>query len=179
ATGIVVALLNSVLPVVLKTIVLLENHVDDGDRQDSLFAKLSAARFMNTAIINWVTTSFHSTLSLTSLKTIQSILISDAVITPTVSLLNLGGNFKIHVLGKFAKTHPKLMSYYTGVQWYLGERYTAYTKTFFVAAFYAALYPGGMFVAAFCFAYGYWVDKYMLLRVWKKPPQYDAQLAVQ
>jgi len=177
--GILVSLINVILPIILKLVVLVENHVDDGDRQDSLFFKLTCARFMNTAIINWVTTSFQSTLSLTSLKTIQSILISDAIITPTVSLMDLGGFFKRNVMSKFAKTHPKLMSHFTGTKWYLGERYTSYTKTFFVAVFYAALYPGGMFVAAICFTYGYWVDKYLLLRVWKKPPHYDAQLASQ
>lgn len=179
STGVVVSLINAVLPMVLKAIVMFEKHVDDGDRQDSLFAKLTAARFMNTAIINWVVTSFSNTLSETSLKTIMSILVADAFITPTIQLLNVMGNLKMHVLSKLAKTQPKLLSYFTGAQWYLGERYTSHTKTFFVAIFYAALFPAGMFVAALCFAYGYWVDKYLLLRVWKKPPQYDAQLAAQ
>ncbi|CAM9126018.1 unnamed protein product [Heterosigma akashiwo] len=159
STGVVVSLINAVLPMVLKAIVMFEKHVDDGDRQDSLFAKLTAARFMNTAIINWVVTSFSNTLSETSLKTIMSILVADAFITPTIQLLNVMGNLKMHVLSKLAKTQPKLLSYFTGAQWYLGERYTSHTKTFFVAIFYAALFPAGMFVAALCFAYGYWVDK--------------------
>jgi len=178
-TGVGVSLINSILPVLLKLITVNELHVDEGDKQDSLFMKLTTARFMNTAIINYLTTPFNSFLSQNTLKVIQSILVADAIITPTISFLDLGGTFKRTILARFAENRPKLISYFTGTDWYLGERYTSMSKTFFVALFYAALYPSGMFIAAFCFLYTYWVDKFLLLRVWKKPPQYDAQLADQ
>lgn len=59
----------------------------------------------------------------------------------------------------------------------LGERYTSMSKTLFVALFYAALYPPGMFIAAFTYLFTFWIDKLCLLRVWRAPPLYDAQVA--
>jgi hypothetical protein len=44
------------LPTLLTIITKLERHVSYGDRENSLMFKLVAARFMNTAIINYVTT---------------------------------------------------------------------------------------------------------------------------
>uniref|UniRef100_A0A7S2V6J7 CSC1/OSCA1-like cytosolic domain-containing protein n=1 Tax=Fibrocapsa japonica TaxID=94617 RepID=A0A7S2V6J7_9STRA len=179
ATGLVVSVINVLLPIVLRMITMVEKHVDQGNKQDSLFLKTTAARFMNTAIINFMITDFHDTLDAAAIKTIMSILISDAIITPTVGLIDISGNLKRLFLSKFAKTHAKLEKNFQGTPWNLGERYTGMSKTLFVAMFYAALFPPGLWVAALCFAYTYWADKYLLLRVWQKPPQYDAQLAIQ
>jgi len=175
--GLGIALINSVLPLLIKATTLIENHVNEGNLQDSLFHHLAMARITNTVLINYVTTPFSETLSPKSIMAIESILIADALVTPTIDMFDIAGMFRRRVLARFARNHAELLTHFTGSPWFLGERYTSMTKTFFLAVFYAAIYPPGLFIAAFCFLYCYWVSKYLLLRVWKKPPQYDAKLA--
>lgn len=39
-----------------------------------------------------------------------------------------------------------------------------------VGLFYSAIVPTGLFVTAAAMIMLYWVDKYSLLRLWKRPP---------
>ncbi len=43
-------------------------------------------------------------------------------------------------------------------------------KTVFVGLFYSAIVPTGLIVTAVAMIIIYWVDKYSLLRLWKRPP---------
>lgn len=43
-------------------------------------------------------------------------------------------------------------------------------KTVFVGLFYSAIVPTGLVVTAVAMVTFYWVDKYSLLRQWKRPP---------
>ena len=43
-------------------------------------------------------------------------------------------------------------------------------KTVFVGLFYSAIVPTGLVVTAVAMVTLYWVDKYSLLRLWKRPP---------
>mmetsp|Transcript_23225 Transcript_23225/g.30329 ORF Transcript_23225/g.30329 Transcript_23225/m.30329 type:complete len:874 (-) Transcript_23225:620-3241(-) len=178
-TALGISLVNALLPQILYMTSFGEIHVTEGEKQVWLFKKLTFARVMNTAIINFVTTDFASVLSSDEIRTIQSILIVDAIVSPTINLLDLSGLFKRHIRSRFAQTQTSLMACFTKTDWQLGERYASMSKTLFVALFYAALYPPGMFIAALCFMYTYWVDKYLLLRKWKKPPQFDSRFAYQ
>lgn len=49
-------------------------------------------------------------------------------------------------------------------------RCTAQIKTVFVGLFYSAIVPTGLIVTAVAMSTLYWVDKYSLLRLWKRPP---------
>jgi hypothetical protein len=60
-----------------------------------------------------------------------------------------------------------------------GERYTDAAKTFFLATFYTALVPTGMFVAAFALSVTCIVDRYLLLRQWQTPPNLNSAIAGQ
>jgi hypothetical protein len=60
-----------------------------------------------------------------------------------------------------------------------GERYTDAAKTFFLATFYTALVPTGMFVAAFALSVTCLVDRYLLLRQWQTPPNLNSAIAGQ
>lgn len=46
-------------------------------------------------------------------------------------------------------------------------------KTVFVGLFYSAIVPTGIIVTAVAMQTLYWVDKYSLLRLWKRPPVTD------
>lgn len=43
-------------------------------------------------------------------------------------------------------------------------------KTVVVGLFYSAIVPTGLFITAAAMIMLYWVDKYSLLRLWKRPP---------
>jgi len=179
-TGIGIALINSILPILLKWGTAYETHGNEGTKQKSLFVKLAAARFANTAIINFLTTNFSDTLGTDSLWTIQAILVADAIIMPTTELVMVivGGFLNRQILCRFyANDKLKLRSFFGAVEWNIGERYTSITKTAFVALFYATIYPPGLLIAAVCFLYTYWVEKYFLLCHWKRPPMFSDHLS--
>jgi hypothetical protein len=70
-------------------------------------------------------------------------------------------------------------AYFQGAAWNLSERYTDMIKTLFTGLFYAAIFPQGLFITAFAMLIMYFVDKYSLLRLWRRPPMLDESLAVQ
>lgn len=61
--------------------------------------------------------------------------------------------------------------FFKGTPWYAAERYADMSKTLFLALFYSALYPSGLFVAFFGYSFCYTVDKYSLLRTWRTPAE--------
>jgi hypothetical protein len=70
----------------------------------------------------------------------------------------------------------RLNSYWQGADWTLAERYTDVLKTIFVGLFFLVPLPSGLFITAFAMITTYLVDKYSLLRLWKRPPQFDKTL---
>ncbi|CAM9360856.1 unnamed protein product [Phaeothamnion confervicola] len=171
--------LSSGLPGVIKALVRIEKHVDASDQQESLVLKLLAARLATTAIIIFLTTEWYTWLHEDSLSAVQTILLSDALLDPTVKLLNIEGLIRKHWSAPAAPTQEAANAYMEGVVWNLGERYTDMIKTLFLSMFYAALVPTGLFISASAFLGNYFVDRYMLLRNWQVPPQLDASLAKQ
>eukprot|EP00611_Tribonema_gayanum_P000576 TRINITY_DN10404_c0_g1_i1.p1 TRINITY_DN10404_c0_g1~~TRINITY_DN10404_c0_g1_i1.p1 ORF type:complete len:382 (-),score=131.10 TRINITY_DN10404_c0_g1_i1:194-1222(-) len=140
-------------------------------------AKLIATRFMNTALISYFTTPPGETLSYTRLMAVQSLMISDAFITPALAIVDAVPRFYRRVLSRASTTQRLMNSYFLGSAWDLGERYTSMLKTVLVALFYAAIYPAGCFFASFCFLATFFIDRYKLVREWRSAPAYDAQLA--
>ncbi|CAN0055539.1 unnamed protein product, partial [Hapterophycus canaliculatus] len=68
------------------------------------------------------------------------------------------------------KTQAEMNVFFQGAPWNLAERYTDMIKTVFVGLFYSAIVPTGLIVTAVAMIMLYWVDKYSLLRQWKRPP---------
>ena len=64
-------------------------------------------------------------------------------------------------------------SYFLGTAWYPAERYADMTKTLFLALFYSALFPSGLFLTCLGYGFTYTVDKYSLLRLWRTPSELD------
>ena len=64
-----------------------------------------------------------------------------------------------------------------GQDWFPAERYADMTKTLFLSLFWAGLYPQGMFITSATFLISYILDKYSLLRAWRTPSPFDADLA--
>ena len=52
----------------------------------------------------------------------------------------------------------------------LAERYTNMTKILFLTLWYCSIYPGAFFMCAFALFINYFVDRFSLMRTWKRAP---------
>ncbi len=75
------------------------------------------------------------------------------------------------LIARYSPTQEKCNTYFFGTPWLPAERYADMTKTLFLALFYSALLPSGLFLTCFGYAFGYLADKYSLLRTWRTPAE--------
>lgn len=118
---------NSVIPYVVKLLLLLESHANEGSRQQSLYLKITLFRWVNTAILTKVITPFTSTISdgpRDVLVTINSILWSELFLSPFLRLIDIFGNLKKHIIAPRTRTQESMNLYFQGTPYNLGERYT-------------------------------------------------------
>jgi len=175
--GICIAICNNLLPKLLHYFVRLGKYPTTSLREKSLVLKLIISQWTTTALVVWYITPEDKMLGEEFITQIQAVLWADALTIPFIKWLDLGSTLKKYVWSRFAtnlydlKTH-----YFQGTTYVLAERYSNMVKTLFVSLFFLAINPGGLFISAFAFAVNYWVDKYCLLRLWKKKPRYDGSL---
>jgi hypothetical protein len=175
-----ISILNIALPNIMKILTMkVEKHKDEGDIQQSIMLKLVLVRCINSAILLYAVTDYRDTFSQDSLASIQAILIADMFTTPVFRLFNIPDWIKRNFIAPKARTQDAMNNFYRGAIWNLAERYTDMIKTIFVGFFYSTILPSGLFITAFAMLTTYWVDKYSLLRIWRRPPALDESLAVQ
>lgn len=156
-----------------------EIHTDEGNQQRSILLKLFIARCINSAVLIFIATKYKDTFGLDSLQQIQNILIADAIATPVFRLLNVYDFFMRYVAAPYiAHTQDDYNAIWQGADWTLAERYTDMLKSLFLGLFFAVPLPSGLFITCFAMLNTYFVDKFSLFRLWKRPPQFSKQLAV-
>ncbi|CAM9490348.1 unnamed protein product [Pylaiella littoralis] len=176
--AIFVALVNALLPLVIRVLTLaIEVHKSLTQMQASMMFKLVTARAINSAFLLFIITSDTEQLEEGTLTKILSILIADAFTGPLLRLTNVPDLIGRKLIAPKAKTQAEMNIFFQGAIWNLAERYTDMIKTVFVGLFYSAIVPTGLIVTAGAMMMLYWVDKYSLLRLWKRPPAYDARLS--
>jgi hypothetical protein len=111
-----------------------------------------------------------------NIKKIITILLSDALLGPLIRVANPAGNFAYFYGTTKAKSQEDLDAMFKGASWMLAERFSDMTKTIYVTLFFSALAPVAYLLCTIAMFNTYWVDKYMLLRVWQVPPQLDASI---
>ena len=122
------------------------------------------------------TTPSKETLDQTNLAQIGSLLWADAFTTPIIRLFDMSTFGKQLVLAPLAKTQLKMNSFFRGTQWSPAERYTDMSKTIFVVLFYGPIFPLGYWILTIALLVNFFVDKYCLMRVWKRVPPIDASV---
>ncbi|KAG5178492.1 hypothetical protein JKP88DRAFT_273753 [Tribonema minus] len=172
-----VSLVSSALPAVLRAVVRLERHVNLTHRQNSLISKLLVARLLTSSGVILMGAQWAAWLSEDHLTKVISILISDALMTPAIRLVAASNTPLRRLTAARQHSAEGVRSVVTGSPWDLGERYTDAAKTFFLATFFAAVAPTGLFVGALALCASFAVDAYLLLRQWRAPPYTDAALA--
>lgn len=170
--AIFISVINALLPTFFKMMTLLvEVHYTARNVQASMLLKLVIARCINSAILIYVVTPFENTFSQESLLRIQNVLIGDAITTPLLRFLNMEDFLmKSFVVPFSSKTQEDYNAFYQGAKWNLAERYTDVLKTVFVGLFFLVPLPSGVFISAVAMLVTYIVDKYALLRLWRRIP---------
>ncbi|CAM9878272.1 unnamed protein product, partial [Hapterophycus canaliculatus] len=147
-----------------------EVHKSSTQRQASMMFKLVISRSINSAFLLFIITSDTEQLEAGTLTKILTILLADAFSGPLLRLTNIPDLIGRKLIAPKQKTQAEMNVFFQGALWNLAERYTDMIKTVVVGLFYSAIVPTGLFVTAGAMIMLYWVDKYSLLRLWKRPP---------
>lgn len=81
------------------------------------------------------------------------------------------GHVNRHFFAPRAATQDAMNLKFQGTEYELAERYTDMTKILFLCLWYCSIFPGSFFLCSFSLGIKYYVDKFCLMRSWKKAPQ--------
>jgi hypothetical protein len=108
-----ISFMNIVFPAVIQfSTAAMEVHENSETMQLSILNKMTAFRVTNTAFIIFATTPFEKLLSAPFLLKIQGILISNAIVTPILILLEPKVALLQKLMAPYAQTQEKMNSYY-------------------------------------------------------------------
>ena len=173
-----VTFVNAALPTTLKQVTkLLERHREFGDEQDSMFLKLTMARWFNTAVVVFVTTRRPARLGKANLESVFNILFADAFVTPLIVAFDPFDLVMRYVVAPRQPTQRAMNRFWNGAEWNIAERYTDVAKTLLVGLFWASAAPAGLLVTAAALFNVFLVDRFCLLRRWARKPDFDDQLS--
>jgi hypothetical protein len=169
-----VTAVNTMAPYVCYYIVFyFESHASEGGWQTSLYFKITANRWITTALLTAMITPFTDTLENqvdSLIPAMYAIFITEMLKAPATQLLDISGHWKRHVLAPRARDQKRMCYYFKGTEYALSERYTDQTTVLFLTFYYAMLFPAGFFFGSATLCVHYWTDKFCLLRVWKQAP---------
>ncbi|KAL7559514.1 hypothetical protein ACA910_010325 [Epithemia clementina (nom. ined.)] len=179
-SGPLVSVFNSIIPQIVKLLMIFEPHLSEGSFQTSLYLKITLFRWINTAILTKLITPFTRTLTdggTDLLPSIVAIFWSELIITPALRLIDMFGNIKKHILAPRSRTQEQMNSNFQGTYYNLGERYTDFSKVLFLCFFYSSLLPSSFIFGFAILMTQHYVDKYCLMRIWGWTPTIGPELA--
>jgi hypothetical protein len=159
------------------TVFSAEISCSETERQTSLVVKLSLVRICNSVLLIFLVSAYQDMLSLSLVSKISSLLMLDVAFSPMLRLLDFYNVIMRYCVAKKAATQASMNSAFNGTYWNLAERYTDVTKTFFLCFFYSAICPSGYLLAFSAIFVNYFVDKYLLLRRWRVPPNFNSTIS--
>ena len=125
--GILTTTLNMLIPNVVKLLMLIEKHASEGDRQKSMYLKITIFRWVNTAITVKFVTPFMNTLQGGKddlIPAINGIFVSEMFVVPILSILDIMGNLSKHFFAPRARTVQQMRLCFRGTPYNLAEKYT-------------------------------------------------------
>lgn len=169
-----IAISNAIFPTLAKTLSKFEKHANEERREVWLYIKIAIFRCLNTVVVILIITPFTSTTLGNKddlLAGVYNIFFAEIVTVNILQLLDIGENFKRHILAPRAKTQDAMNLNMRGTETFLAERYTNMTKLVFLAIWYCPLYPGVLFMCAAALFINFFVDRFSLMRSWKPSPK--------
>ncbi|KAL3776039.1 hypothetical protein HJC23_009665 [Cyclotella cryptica] len=167
-------------PEFAKLLVNFESHPSEGRLQRSLYIKIGAFRWINTAIIVTLVTPFPSTIGSRAddlIDGIRDIFVAEIVASNLIKLVDPKGFIKRHYLAPRAQSQEEMNSHMRGDEWYLAERFTNMTKLVFLTLWYSSIYPFGFFLCSFALLINYFADRYSLMRTWRRAPSLGSSIS--
>jgi hypothetical protein len=115
---------NSVFPIFAKALTDLEAHAGEGEKQTSLYFKIAAFRWVNTAIVITIITPFTNTLALKDglVSQIYALFLAEILTVSAIQLLDPMGHINRHILAPRAKTQDAMNLKFQGAEFELAER---------------------------------------------------------
>jgi len=175
-----IAFFNSAFPEYAKILVNFESHPSEGELQTSLYVKIAAFRWINTAIIVTMITPFTSTLSGGDdnlLNGIREIFVAEIVTSNLIKLVDPTGLVERHYFAPRASSQEEMNSHMRGEEWHLAERYTNMTKILFLTLWYCSIYPFGFFLCALALFINQYAERYSLMRTWRRAPRLGSYIS--
>jgi hypothetical protein len=175
-----ISISNAIFPFIAKAVTSFESHTSMTGMQTSLLLKITAFRWVVTAIIITIITPFTSTITNGPEHLIQSIytiFLADLVTSNVLQLADIPSNFNRHFLAPRARSQDRMNLLMSGTEYSIAERYTNVSKTLFLTFYYSAIYPSAFFLCALTLFVNFFVDKFCLLRMWKPSPMLGASIA--
>ena len=175
--SIILSATNSLIPMIVRILVSYEKHRREGAMQASLYVKITLFRWMNAVIVTWLITPLLVTLgenSMDLISTINATMLSEMLVAPMLRYVDVVSFLDRHVFAPRAKTEEQMLSRFRGGWYNLSERFTDLTKVLLLCIFYSPFYPFIYFLGAATLFLQYWMDKFLLLRSWKRAPTVGA-----
>jgi hypothetical protein len=172
--------LNQITPRLVRLITRFESHRNESTYASSVYLKVTAIRWANTAIVLLLISPFTNILQNGEclLNSITALLIAEIVQRPILQLSDIWGNIKRHYFAPRALDQRRMNTAFMAGTYAIGERYTEITKVLFLTFFYGTLMPASFFYASAIFIMYYWMDKFCILRTWKQAPRIDSEISV-
>jgi len=167
-----ISIANIIFPLFAKALTSLEAHAAEGLKQTSLYFKIAAFRWVNTAFVISIITPFTDTLRGQGgmITQVYALFFAEIVTTNGIQLLDPMGHINRHVLAPRATTQDAMNLKFQGEVFELAERYTNMTKILFLALWYCAIFPAAFFLCSLALFINYYTDRFSLMRTWKRAP---------
>jgi len=178
--GILISALNLIIPRIVSLLLLLEKHDTEGERQRSLYLKVTIYRWLLTVFMTKALSDFDLSISNDDralLPAVRGIFLSEMFLVPILRVLDFGGSLSKHYFGPRAKTPDQMYLCFKGSPYNLAERYTDLTKVVFLSYFFSALYPTTLFFGSLAIFLRQYSDRFLLLRTWRAAPHFGTKLA--
>lgn len=174
-----ITIFNQLTPRVVRFLTSYEYHPGESSYSASKYIKMTVFRWINTAVIYSLIFPFTLTLQNGSylIDSVFTMFLFDVILTPTLGLSDLFGNFMRHCLGPRAATQRLMNLRFKAGTYDIGELYTNVTRIFFFMLFYCMIFPAGFLFASVIFFFAYWVDRFCILRSWGQSPKVDATVS--
>jgi len=193
--ALVIILINFHIPTACDYICAYEKNPTEESLQRSLHTKMSICRWINSALVYLIISSFATELSIQSNNAqgndddenqsdfrnlvvyVYVLCFLDMTLTPAITMLDPVGIFKRHFAAPRSGLEKMMNANFQGTHYSLSERFSNTTRILFVCFLYAGIFPALYFFCTISLILTYLVDKYRLLRLWSPGGVTDTNVA--
>ena len=111
------------------------------------------------------------------IRQVQAQFTAEITVAGAIQLFDPLGHLQRHFFAPRAKTQDRMNLCMQGTPFELAERYTTMSKLLFLTFWYCAIYPGAFIICAFALTIIYYMDKFSLMRTWKRASRLGTKIS--